>query len=110
MIYKIGTIADLDSLPLLDGTALELLSHHASVLTTEYGENRNVDEDDGGFVLYATPSTNAEDIKAYFDFSKHSLECVTTYGSLCEAVYLPNNDFVVVIIMSIADAPTEPKL
>ena len=107
MVYKIGTIADLDSLPLLDDTTLELLHHHASVLTKEYGANRNVDEDDGGFVLYATPKTSVEDIKAYFDISKHSLECVNTYGSLCEAVYLPNNDYAVVIILSIADAPTE---
>lgn len=107
MVYKIGTTADLDSLPLLNDTALELLHHHASVLTKEYGANRNVDEDDGGFVLYAPLGTNAEDIKPFFDISKHSLEYVNTYGSLCEAVYLPNNDFVVVIIMSIADAPTE---
>ena len=107
MVYKIGTIADLDSLPLLDDTALELLHHHASVLTKEYGATRNVDEDDGGFVLYVPSGTNAEDIKAFFDISKHSLEYVNTYGSLCEAVYLPNNDFAVVIIMSIADAPAE---
>lgn len=107
MIYKIGTIADLNSLPLLDDTTLELLYHHASVLTTEYGANRNVDEDDGGFVLFAPPGTSNKDIKAFFDISEHTLEYVNTYGSLCEAVYLTNNDFAVVIVMSIADAPTE---
>jgi hypothetical protein len=107
MVYKIGTITDLATLPPMDNTALELVYYHASVLTHEYGANRNVNESDGGFVLYATPGTNVKDIKAFFDISKHSLEYVNTYGSLCEVAYLLNNDFVVTIIMSIADAPAE---
>lgn len=40
MIYKIGNLADLESLPLISDVALELLYHHASVLTHEYGENK----------------------------------------------------------------------
>ena len=107
MVYRIGTISDLASLPSLDDTSLRLLHHHANVLTKEYGANRNVNENDGGFVLYATTGTKAEDIKVFFDISKHSLEYVNTYGSICEAVYLPNNDFAVVIIVSIDDAPME---
>lgn len=107
MIYKIGNLADLESLPLISDVALELLYHHASVLTHEYGENRNVDDSDGGYILYAVPGTSAEEVKAFFDFSKHTPEHVDRYGNLCEAVYLLNNDYAVVIIMSIADAPIE---
>ena len=107
MVYKIGTLADLDTIPLVEDATLELLYHHASVLTREYGESRNVEEDDGGFVLYAAPGTRTEELKAWFDTSKHTVEYVDTYGSLCEALYLLNNDYAVVIIMSIADAPTE---
>ena len=66
MVYKIGTITDLATLPPMDNTALELVYYHASVLTHEYGANRNVNESDGGFVLYATPGTNVKDIKAFF--------------------------------------------
>ena len=107
MVYKIGNIADLESLPLVDDTALELLCHHARVLSHEYGENRNVEEDDGGYILFAPSGMNAAELKAFFDISKHTVEYVNTYGNLCEAVYLLNNDYAVVIIMSIADAPIE---
>ena len=107
MVYKIGNLSDLDTLPLIDDTALELLYHHAKVLSTEYGEKRNIETSDGGFVLFAESGTKAEDVKAYFDYSKHLPECVNTYGKLCEAIYLLNNDFVVVIIWTITDAPTE---
>ena len=107
MIYKIGNISDLDMLPPLDDTALELLYHHARVLTHEYGANRNIDTSDGGYVLFATSGTSREELKAFFDTSANTPECVNTYGSLCEAIYLLTNDFAVVIIMSTADAPTE---
>lgn len=107
MIYKMGNISDLDILPMLDDTTLELLHHHARVLTHEYGQERNINEDDGGYVLFAPSGTSREELKAFFDISAHTPECVNTYGSLCEAIYLLNNDFAVVIIMSIADAPTE---
>ena len=107
MVYKIGCLADLETLPLISDVALELLRHHASVLSYEYGENRNIDTDDGGYILYAVPGTSAEEIKAFFDFSKHIPEHVDQYDTLCEAVYCLNNDYVVVIIMSISDAPTE---
>ena len=107
MVYKIGNIADLGMLPCIADTALELLWHHASVLSREYGEDRNVDTDDGGYILYAVPGTSAEEVKAFFDFSKHIPEHVDQYDTLCECVYILNNDFAVVIIISIADAPTE---
>ena len=107
MVYKIGNVADLDILPLIDDTALELLLHYARVLTIEYRENRNIDEDDGGYLLYAAPDTNAEEIKAYFDYTKHTPEYVDKYGSICVAMYIIHNEYAVVIVMSIADAPEE---
>lgn len=107
MIYKISNIADLDKLPLTDDATRALLHNHASVLTTEYGENRNIDTDDGGYVLFVTSGTTTEELKAFFDVSAHTPEYVNTYGDLCEVFYLCNNDHVVVIVMSIADAPTE---
>ena len=107
MVYKIGCLADLEALPLISDVALELLCHHASVLSHEYGENRNIDNSDGGYILYAVPGTDAEELKAFFDVSKHTPEYVNRYGNLCEAVYCQTNDYVVEIIMSIADAPTE---
>ena len=107
MVYKIGNLADLETLPLIDDTAMELLHHHASILSHEYGENRDVNENDGGYILFAPLGADSQEIKAYFDFSAHAPECVNTYGALCEMIYLLNNDFAVVIIMPTNDAPTE---
>ena len=107
MVYKIGNVSELDTIPLIDDTALELLLHYARVLTTEYGEERRVDTDDGGYVLYAPSGTNAEDIKAYFDYTKHTVESIERFASLISATYILHNEFVVTIIMSADDAPIE---
>lgn len=107
MVYKIGNVSDLEELPQLEDTALELLYHYASVLTTEYGAGREVDHDDGGFLLYATSGTSAEDIKPFFDFSKAVAESVDRYGNLVVAMFLLNNEYAVTIVMSASDAPQE---
>ena len=48
-----------------------------------------------------------EELKAFFDVSEARPEYVNRYGNICEAFYCLNNDYVVAIIMSITDAPTE---
>ena len=107
MVYKIGNISDLANIPISDGKTIELLYHYARVLTYEYGEKRNIDIDDGGYVLYAPPGTNAENIKTYFDYTKHTLESIDRFGSLVSAMYILHNEFVITIIMSADDAPIE---
>ena len=107
MVYKIGNVSDLEELPQLEDTALELLYHYASVLTTEYGAEREVDHDDGGFLLYATSGTSAEDIKPFFDFSKAVAESVDRFGELYAATYILHNEYAVTIIGSMKDIPTE---
>ena len=49
MIYKIGNVSDLSKIPIVDDKVKEILYHFARVLTTEYGEGRNIDTDDGGY-------------------------------------------------------------
>lgn len=107
MVYKIGNVADLDMLPLIEDTALELLYHYARVLTTEYGEDRNVDTDDGGYLLYVPSGTPTEEIKVFFDYTKHTVESVDRFGHLLAATYILNNEFAVTIILSEKDAPME---
>ena len=105
MVYKIGNLADLETLPLIDDTALELLYHHVNVLESEYGNNRQEDSD-GGCILYAASGTSSEELNTLFDISAHTPEWVNRYGDLCEAVYLITNESVVVVIMNISDAPS----
>ena len=106
MVYKIGNILDLESVPIPNKETYDLLYHHASVLTYEYEQERNVDTDDGGFILYCSPNTKAEDIKAFFDFTKHTVESVDRYGELVVAMWILNNEFVITII-SANDVPIE---
>ena len=107
MVYKLGNDKDMDTLPPLDGKTEEIIYVYTSTLTYQYGEERNIDEDDGGYVLYATPGTDREELKACFDYTKHTPEYVDRYGSICVAMYITHNEYAVVIITSIADAPEE---
>ena len=109
MVYKLGNLKDLESLPPMDKVTYSTLFEFTSVLTNEYGADRNIDQDDGGFVLYATPGTKAEEVKAMFDYSAHTIEYVNrtlqAEPPICSALYLIGNNFGVVIVMSINDAP-----
>ena len=111
MVYKLGTPADLKQLPPLDISVYNILYEQVKILSDMYGYSRNIDTDDGGYVLYATPGTTAEDVKAVFDYSAACAEYVTldlfVEPSICKALYIANNEYSVMIVMSLADAPAE---
>lgn len=107
MVYKIGNISDLENIPITDGKTFELLYNYAKILTHEYGQKRNVDTDDGGYILYCTKGTTAEEIKAYFDYTKHTVESVDRYGNLYSAMFVLNNEFIVNIVGVIEDISSE---
>ena len=107
MIYKIGTVADMGNVVFEDRTAKKEVYKYATILTEEYGANRNVDKDDGGYILYATPGTKADDLKKLFDYTQNIVEFVDVEDDVCSAVYILSSDFGVVIVMSLADAPPE---
>ena len=111
MVYKLANISDLVALPDMDPRIRSTLLEHTRVLTYEYGADRNVDTGDGGYVLYATPGTDPRELKTRFDYSAACIEYVNrdlhASPPICSAVYILNNDYVVVIVMAIADAPPE---
>lgn len=111
MVYKLANISDLAQLPKLDPRVKDTLFEYTKVLTYEYGADRNVDTSDGGYVLYATPGTPAEAIKPFFDYSAHCLEYVNrdlqASPPICAALYILTNDYAVVIVMALSDAPPE---
>lgn len=111
MVYKLGNLSDLEKLPSLDARIQANLYELTSVLSSEYGTNRDVDRDDGGYVLYASPGTAPEEVKKIFDYSAHPIEYVNrdlnAVPPICTAFFLLSNEYVVVIVMSIAEAPVE---
>lgn len=107
MVYKIGTIADMDSIAFENDNIKQTVYHYVSILTYEYGADRNIETDDGGYVLYATMGTTAEEIKAFFDYTANLVEFVDVKDGVCSALYILSSDYGVVIITSLADTPPE---
>ncbi len=107
MIYKIGSVADMQSIVFESDNTKQIIYHYASILTHEYGADRNIDTDNGGYILYAMSGTNAEEIKAFFDYTQNIAEFVDVEDDVCSALYILSSDYGVVIVMSLADAPPE---
>lgn len=107
MVYKIGSTADMQSVVFENANAKELVYHYARILTYEYGANRNIDTDDGGYILYATSGTTIKEIETFFDYSGYEVELAIQQGGVCSALYILSSDYAVVIVMSIDDAPPE---
>ena len=107
MVYKIGNVSDLAKIPIACNRAKEILYHFAKVLTTEYVEDRNIDTDDGGYILYALPGTSDDEIKDRFDYTQNILEYGEAFEDVCYVVYILAQDYGVVIVMSTADMPDE---
>lgn len=107
MVYKLGNVDDLAMIPSIDASTLDTLYAYVSVLTNEYGSERDVDRDDGGYVLYATKGTNCEEIKNYFDYLQNKVEYVNRSNELCEAVFILHNEYAVTVIAHITDAPPQ---
>jgi len=109
MIYKIGNIGDVKIFPYLPRRMCRMISGLASLLTELYGEDRDVDNSDGGFILYCEPRTSSEELKAYFDYSAHTMESISVEPDfpILIAMYVLNNEYTVVIVMWTDDAPDE---
>ena len=111
MVYKLGNIRDTAFLPLMDEEVKNIICQQVRILSDEYGEYRDTDKDDGGYVLYVEKGTPTEAIKAIFDYSKAVPEQVdvipTSKGKIYSALYLLNNEYSVAIVMGEAEMPKE---
>ena len=109
MIHKLGNICDVTKLKHINLSVKEALLDYTSVLTNFYGEYRDIDNDDGGYVLYCEKGTLPEDIKSFFDYSENVLECVNniTNTDFFSATYILNNEFAVILVVHNDDIPDE---
>ena len=107
MVHKFVIPSDLVRLPDFTPAGLKnALLDDLTLLSLAYGENRNF-EDSGGFVLYCTPESTADELKAVFDPEKHCPEWASVMESeslYCSALYVLNNDFTVTLYVPIAMA------
>lgn len=107
MIYKLGGPGDLEHIPSLSPEAREVLLKYLQVLAEEYGENRDLDHDMGGYLLYCQPGTKQEELLSVFDYREHLLEWVEWGRNLCVGLFLLTDDYGVVLVMAKEDAPKE---
>jgi len=107
MVYKLSHCKDIESIPQLDKDIKDILYKYIDALSYQSEDKGIVNDNTEGCVIYASPGTNAEDIKPYFDYSKHIPEYVDCYEKLCAAVHVINNEWVVVIVISVDSAPDE---
>lgn len=109
MVHKLGSTRDMSIIPKVDEDIYCKLHILCSVFDTFYNSDRDIDNDDGGFVLYTEPGTSSEELRAYFDYSKHIPECISYEddSDICTVSYILNNEFTVVIVIHRKDIPKE---
>ena len=110
MIYKLANPCDLQDLPPMDSAVQDILLQYTTILSTEYGDVRDVDHEDGGYVLYATPDTTTEEVRKAFDHNGCVPEVIVRIDS-CPAyiytLYLFSSDYGVVLVIPASAMPAE---
>lgn len=105
MILKLGTKKQLEA---QSGHILKPVYNHIAfnvrILDETYGEGRDLDKDDGGYILLFDTEEDLQVIEANgcIDFSYHVPEWVdrieTNEGDYGAALYLTSNDFGIVLV------------
>ena len=109
MVFKLGTVEDMKILPQLEPSLRDYIKYLLLVLDTEYGTDRDIDSNDGGYVVFVTENTSDDEITEVFDFKNHSVEYVEIGETYSTAVYLLNNEYTVMLIMPTNELPDELK-
>ena len=109
MVYKLGNTRDMELLPNMSDSIWQVIYDAVSILSEIYGADRDVDNNDGGYVLYMEPGSTVRELDEYFDYTERQVEYVTLYKELAliSALYILNNEYTVTIIMSVKDAPAD---
>ena len=106
MVYKIGNPKDIVNIPNINESETKVISKFANIFSEMYGSDRDIDNDYGGYILFAPKGTNHKEIKAVFNYEENLLEYAELHkGDICVAVYITSTEYGVVLIMSMDDAP-----
>lgn len=107
VLYRIGTLSDCTRLSAsLPEAVHACVARNVAILDREYGENRHLDHDDGGYCLFAETAYDVRLMYAAVDFDCHPCEWADRLDAFyCSAMFLLSNDFAIVCIMPISLAP-----
>ena len=110
MIYKLGHVEDVENIEIADEKIKTSILNYLEVLDNAYGNERNIDEEDGGYVLFCEGDTRFEDLKMYFDYTDLPPEWVNHIDSepkYLAVLYLLSSDYAVVVVMAENDFKKE---
>lgn len=102
MVYKLGHLKDIDRLPFkLSGKLLDDLFEFLIVLDNEYGTDRDIDRDDGGYVLFCTLDTSEAEVREmfnYFNYTPEWIDEIAHQPTYCSALFMLREDYAVVLL------------
>ena len=110
MIYKLSNVSDMSKLPSMDDRLRNAIFKNLKILDDNYGEDRDVYNNDGGYVLFCEPGTTEEEIQSYHDHIQYLPEFVHPVISnppYIETLYLISNDFGIVLFTRYSDTPDD---
>ena len=106
MIFKLGHVEDVESLAIKDADVRSSVQDYLEILDNAYGKDRNIDEDDGGYVLYCTEGTDLSEVEKYFDFNSLVPEWVSHFDckpKYLAVLYLLSSDYAIVVVITEKD-------
>lgn len=110
MIYKLGNVTDMSKLPSMDDRLRNAILKNLKILDDNYSEERDIDNDDGGYVLFCESGTTEEEIQSCHDYEQYLPEHVlpvTSNPPYIETLYLISNDFGIVLFTRYSDTPDD---
>jgi hypothetical protein len=94
MVYKIGTLKQFEEVKEnIPSAVYNAIYSIVATLDREYGEHRNVDESDGGFVVYADSQDEIKDVIKVMHLNKKVPELMDDIGDYLNVLYLKNNEY-----------------
>ena len=110
-MYQLGTVAEFNSLQLPRPEEVrQKVSEIAIMLDEQFGANRDVQEDEGGFIFIALDDKDLSYFREkYVEFNSELLEYVvavmTKQGNYLNAFYLYGYDYGISLFMPVSIAP-----
>jgi len=105
MVHIIGRKHDMAKLPPMDEGIRQTIADFVDVLYYNYGADRDIYNNNGGYVVYVEKGTSVEEVKKAFDYSAHTIEYAEYNPPVSIAMYLLNNEFSVILVMHSEDTP-----
>jgi hypothetical protein len=100
MLHKIGTVKELEKVKRkIPSDVFRKILEIVTILDREYGADRNIDENDGGFVLFADDEAGIAEAEKFVDIQKRTPEIVEqVVTEYVNTLYVKTNEFTINLI------------